>query len=547
MCQKSTKDINRPRFGSRLEDGVAHTVDHVSWSRRDFLSGLGKTFAGAFMLAGTPIRAFAESPLLNQLRNADSDRILVLVQLNGGNDGLNTVIPFENDIYYQERPSLAIDKVTAQGFDVGQDMGLHPSLAYFNAAFQDGNMALLQNVGYPDPNLSHFRSTDIWMSGSSSETVVQTGWLGRHLDLQYPEFDEDRPNFPLAVQIGGVSSLMFQGPATNMGMSLISADFFERLAEEGMLYSLENLPASAFGDEMAYVRTVANDSFIYANAVQDASDKGINTATYPGGNPFAQNLAIVARLIKGDLGAKIYHVSLGGFDTHANQENTHANLLRNLSEAIDAFLQDITDDGREEDVLTMTFSEFGRRVGQNGSFGTDHGTAAPLFILGSGVDGGIYGGVPVLDDLDSAGNMKYDIDFRSVYATVLQDWFGVEPAVVEEALLGYQYNALGFVENPAKPVDTDRQALPGNFTLFQNFPNPFAGATTIQYSISQPGPVSLEVFDIQGRSVALLAEGSRPAGQHTVHFDANALPSGTYLYRLISPTGIQSKKMILTR
>ena len=547
MCQKSTSVINRPRVGSRLEDGAAHTADHVSWSRRDFLSGLGATLAGSFMLAGTPIRAFAQSPLLSQLRNANSDRVLVLVQLSGGNDGLNTVIPYENDIYYQERPTLSIDKGTAQGFGVGQDMGLHPSLNYFNTAFQDGNMALLQNVGYPDPNLSHFRSTDIWLSGSDSESVVQTGWLGRHLDQQYPNFDDDRPDFPLAVQIGGVSSLMFQGPGTNMGMSLINADFFERLAEEGTLYSLENLPAAAYGDEMAYVRTVANDSFIYANAVQDASDKGVNTATYPGGNPLAQNLSIVARLIKGDLGAKIYHVSLGGFDTHANQENAHANLLRNLSEAVDAFLQDLIDDGREDDIMVMTFSEFGRRVGQNGSFGTDHGTAAPLFILGNGVNGNLYGQAPVLDDLDNAGNMKYDIDFRSVYGTVLQDWFGVEPAVVEEALLGYQYNALGFVENPAEPVNTDSPVLPGSFTLAQNFPNPFSSVTTINYSIDRAGPVNLEVFDIEGRRIATLVEGTQAAGQHSVGFDASRLPSGTYLYRLVNAKGIQSKKMIVTR
>ena len=546
MCEKSKAVKHSPRHGSRLEDGAAHVIDHVTWSRRDFLSGLGSTLAGAFMLAGTPIRAFAESPLLNQLRSQDSDRVLVLIQLSGGNDGLNTVIPYENDIYYQERPSLAINKGTAQSFAVGQDMGLHPSLSFFNSAFQDGNMALLQNVGYPDPNLSHFRSTDIWMSGSDSESVVQSGWLGRHLDQEYPDFDNDRPDFPLAVQIGGVSSLMFQGPSTNMGMSLINADFFERLAAEGQLYSLDNLPAAAFADEMAYVRTVANDSFIYAGAVQDASSSGVNEVEYPG-NPLAQNLSIVARLIKGDLGARIYHVSLGGFDTHAQQANAHANLLQNLSAAVDAFLQDITVGGREEDIMVMTFSEFGRRVGQNGSFGTDHGTAAPLFLLGNGVKGGLYGSAPVLDDLDSAGNMKFDIDFRTVYATVLQDWFGVSPEAVQSALLGHGYDSLGFVENPVEPVSTDTPLLPGRFDLAQNYPNPVNATTTIDFSLPQPGQVSLEMFDISGRKVAVLASGDRPAGKHSIGFDASRLPNGTYIYRLISPTGVQSRKMIVVR
>ena len=546
MCDKSASTLNRPRHGSRLQDGAAHVIDHVSWSRRDFLSGLGTTLAGAFMLAGTPIRAYAENPLIKQLRNEDSDRVLVLIQLSGGNDGLNTVIPYENDIYYQERPSLAIDKPTAQAFAVGQDMGLHPSLTYFNSAFQDGNMALLQNVGYPDPNLSHFRSTDIWMSGSDSESVVQSGWLGRHLAQEYPDFEDDRPDFPLAVQIGGVSSLMFQGPATNMGMSLINADFFERLAAEGQLYSLENLPSAAFADEMAYVRTVANDSFIYAGAVQDASASGTNTASYPA-SPLAQNLSIVARLIKGDLGAKIYHVSLGGFDTHAQQANAHANLLRNLSEAVDAFLQDITDDGRQEDVMIMTFSEFGRRVGQNGSFGTDHGTAAPLFLLGDGVNGGLYGSAPVLDDLDNAGNMKFDIDFRTVYATVLQDWFGIAPEVVQEALLGHSYTSLGFVENPVEPVNTDKPFVPVKFELAQNYPNPVRAATTIDFSLPQAGQVRLELFNLEGRKVDVLANGSRSAGNYRIDYDASRLPNGTYIYRLVTQTGVQSRKMVVVR
>ena len=546
MRNKTTKTSHRPRLGSRLEDGAAHVIDHVAWSRRDFITGLGATIAGSFVLGGTPIRALAESPLMQALRAQDSNRVLVLVQLGGGNDGLNTVIPYENDIYYQERPNIAIDKVSAQSFAVGQDMGLHPSLGYFNAAFQEGNMALLQNVGYPEPNLSHFRSTDIWLTGTDSDTVAQTGWLGRYLDGAYPDFEDERPDFPLGVQIGGVSSLIFQGPATNMGMSLINADFFERLATEGQLYSLENLPATAFADEMAYVRSVANDSFIYAGAVQEASDKGVNDVTYPG-NPLAQNLSIVARLIKGELGARIYHVTLGGFDTHAQQVGAHANLLRNLSEAIDAFMQDIGAVGREEDVMLMTFSEFGRRVGQNGSFGTDHGTAAPLFVLGSGVQGGLFGNAPVLDDLDNAGNMKFEIDFRTVYATILQNWFGVAPDVVSAALLGHTYDPLDFVADPSEPVSNEMAEGPSAFSLNQNYPNPVRGRTTISFSLGEPGAVQIEVFDMQGRQVAALAHGVHPAGQHTVDFDTGHLPGGTYIYRLVSPRGMQSRKMVVVR
>ena len=547
MCNHSSRPNRRPRLGYRLADGKAHTRDHAAWSRRDFLSGLGLSVAGAMTLGATPVRAFTGSSLMQELSKLETDRVLVLIQLSGGNDGLNTIIPYENDIYYQQRPSLAIAKQEAQARSLGQDLGMHASLDPLVSYFGDGNMAVLQNVGYPTPNLSHFRSTDIWLSASDSESVIQSGWVGRHLNTQYPDFQDERPDFPLAVQIGGVSSLMTQGPETNMGMSLISTDFFERLAEDGSLYNLSGLPATAFGNEMAFVRTVANDSFIYAASVQEASQQGANSVTYPGGNPLSESLSISARLIKGQLGAKIYHVSLGGFDTHANQRNTHALLLRYLAEAIDAFVQDLTDAGLQDNVLVMTFSEFGRRVGQNGSQGTDHGTAAPLFLVGPGVKGGLFGDAPDLSDLDNADNLKYQVDFRSVYGSVLQDWFGIERTVVEDVMLGFNYTALDFVDQPAQPVTTQAPNIPGTFALQQNYPNPFSESTTITFTTERPGRVLLQVFDVTGREVKTLINNTSPAGTHRVVFHSSDLPSGTYVYRLITPEGLSSKKMMKVR
>ncbi len=533
-----------PRFGSCLEHGSAHTEDHLRWSRRDFIRMLGLGAGSAFFLGRTPVEAFGSAPLLAHLRAVETDRVLVLVQLNGGNDGLNTVVPFENDVYYNFRPDIAIAKNTV--LKLNTEIGLHPSLSSFNTLFQDGRLAVLQNTGYPSPNLSHFRSTDIWLSGSDADKVVPTGWAGRYLDAEFPTFHTDPGNHPLAVQLGGTASLLTQGPQTGMGMSLASPEIFSRIAERGVVYETDNLPAGPMGAEMDFVRTVANDSFQYAGAVQQASAAGKNQVAYPTGNGLASNLSIVARLIKGRLGARIYHVALGGFDTHANQLTNHANLLRSLSEAVKAFYDDLAAARGAENVMVMTFSEFGRRPRQNGSRGTDHGTAAPLFIIGGSVAGGVFGKAPSLSDLDSSSNLKYEIDFRSAYATILKDWFGLAPSAVA-SVLGGSFGTLPFVSAPVQTASPRPSETPEAFTLHGNYPNPFNPTTIIVYSLAQPGRVRLDIFDTLGRRVQTLVDEEQAVGKHELPFDAYGLPSGTYLYRLQTPFGVQTRKMVLVR
>ncbi len=532
------------RYGSCLEHGEAHAQDHARWSRRDFLSGMGLAAAGgALVLGGTPVRAFGQTPLLAHLRRLETDRVLVLIQLNGGNDGLNTVVPKTNDLYYNARPQLAI--AAGETIALNDEMGLHPSFNALTPVYGEGQMAVLQNVGYPTPNLSHFASTDVWLSASPEE-MPNTGWLGRYLGQEFPDFEEDPPDYPLAVQMGGLSSMLFQGDGANLGMSLASPELFERIAEEGIIYDVSNLPTTTYGAEMAFVRGVANDSFQYAGAIQTASQTGQNRVEYPGGNPLSGNLSIVAQLIKGQLGARIYHVSIGGFDTHANQNGQHSNLLRNLSEAVKAFLDDLAADGWSDDVLVMTFSEFGRRVNQNGSGGTDHGTAAPLFLFGGGVEGGLYGKAPDLVDLDQTGNLKFDIDFRAVYATVLQDWFGLAEQTVAQ-VLGGAFGVLGFVSDPATPTANESEPVPQTFTLHQNYPNPFNPSTTITYTLNRAERVTLRVYDAQGRLVQTLVDGTQPAGPHALSFDAGHLPSGAYFYRLQTAEGMRTRQMVLVR
>ncbi len=504
---------------------------------------------GAMMLSGAPVRAFGHTPLLAHLRNLETDRVLVLIQLAGGNDGLNNVVPITNDLYYQARPQIAIPGNQTIAIPGQSDLAFHPSFDALTPIYGDGNMALLQNVGYPDPHLSHFDSTDVWLTASNSDEILATGWVGRYLSDEFPDFDQEPTDYPLAVQMGGTSSLLFQGPATNMGMSLASPELFQRIAEEGILYTVEGLPDTTFGKEIEFVRTVANDSFIYAEAVQTSSETGENKVAYPEGNPLAANLEIVARLIKGRLGARIYHVSINGFDTHANQggmNGQHANLLRNLAEAVKAFLDDLEVDGWSENVMIATFSEFGRRVNQNGSGGTDHGTAAPMFLFGNGIEGGLYGNLPNLSDLDETGNLKYEIDFRTVYATMLQDWFGLaSPPVV--SVLGGAFDTIGFVSDPVTPTAIEEEAVPESFTLHQNYPNPFNPTTNITYTLAHTERVTLRIYDAQGRLVQTLVNGTQPAGSHAITFDAGHLASGSYFYRLHTAAGVQTRQMTLVR
>ncbi|MFQ5568590.1 MAG: DUF1501 domain-containing protein [Rhodothermales bacterium] len=550
MCKHSTApNPAAPRHGSCLEHGHAHTRDHARWSRRDFLTTMGLATAGGALIMGhAPMRAFGQTPLLAHLRRLETDRVLVLIQCSGGNDGLNTVVPKTNDIYYNARPGIAIPSGQTLAISGSDDLGFHPSFNALTPIYGDGNMAVIQNVGYPDPSLSHFRGTDIWMSASNSEEVVDTGWLGRYLSTEFPDFDEEPTPFPLAVSLGGSSPMLFQGPMTNMGMSLASPELFEQIAEEGVVYDVMNLPPTTYGTEMEFVRSVANDSFLYAEAIQQASEAGGNSVEYPNTAP-SNNLQVVAQLIKGQLGARIYHVSFSGFDTHALQggpNGAQANLLRNLAEGVQAFLADLAADGLSDKVLVMTFSEFGRRVNQNGSGGTDHGTAAPLFLFGTGVEGDLYGSLPNLADLDPTGNLKYDIDFRSVYATVLQDWFGLDASTVQ-SVLGDAFDMLGFVTDPATPTAVESEPIPESFKLYQNYPNPFNPSTTITYTLNRTEHVTVRIFDVQGRLIQTLVDDMQPAGSHSLAFNAGHLASGAYFYRLQTADGARTRQMTLVR
>ncbi|MDX1438736.1 MAG: DUF1501 domain-containing protein [Rubricoccaceae bacterium] len=524
-----------------IEDGAAHDHDHAAWSRRDFLTSAAAAAGGtAFLLGSTPVQATSSTSLLHALAQLETDRILVLIQLGGGNDGLNMVVPVTNDRYYQLRPTIAVQP--GNTFALDGDYGLTNMMSSLQSMWGEGKMAIMHSVGYPDHNLSHFRSTDIWASASGADETLNSGWTGRYLDVEYPNYVTDPPEYPVAIRIGGASGLLLRGENTTMGMSFSNPSQFEQLESTGEFYDEDDVPDNVFGQELSFIRSVYNAALRYREVVIEAAEAGTNEAQY-GGGQLAESLAIVARLIKGGLQSRLYVVQHGGFDTHSNQMNSQPGLLQSLANAVAAFTEDIELGGRSEDVLTMTFSEFGRRVEENGSNGTDHGTAAPLFVFGGGVSGGLFGDGPDLINLDGSGNMHHSTDFRDVYATVLQHWFGLNPAT-SDTILGGDFNPIGFVANPvsiAPPVS------PAHFVLEPAYPNPFAYSTTVAFALDRPGQVRLNVMDVRGRRVHQLADGPHTAGRHTVRFDANELASGTYFIHMESSSGTQTQPVTVVR
>ncbi len=542
---KGSADGHGYRHGACLHHGDAHERDHAAWSRRDFLTRVGLATAGTVLTIGNhTIRAFGQSPLLRALQQSATDRILVLVQLNGGNDGLNTVIPVENDIYYNNRPTIAIPKNSAVLLD--NDTGLHPGMSALEPLWLDGKMSLIHNVGYPRQSRSHFEGTVNWSTARDQGAPESTGWLARYLTEEHPDFFTNPLDYPLAVRVGGPATL-FQSAAGNLAVTFSDASDLERFVQQGGFYDTENVPATLYGAELAYIRSVTNASFRYVESVQTASDAGANLSAYPPGG-LATSLAVVARMLRGGLPTNLYTVSRGGFDTHSGQggaQGSHANLLSDVATSVAAFMSDLAQDGLDQRVVVMTFSEFGRTLRENGSGGTDHGAGAPMLLFGAGLSGGIYGSQSNLVDL-YGGDPMFTTDYRSVYATLLQDWLGLEAAAVD-SVLGGSFTPMGFVEDVASVANDPSPELPAGLSLHQNYPNPFNPTTTIRFDLPTSSDVHLAVFDMNGRRVRSLVERRLPAGSHSINFDADRLPSGAYVYRLQTDGKTVTRTMILAK
>ncbi|MEM8600037.1 MAG: DUF1501 domain-containing protein [Bacteroidota bacterium] len=525
------------RTGRRLEDGAAHGQDHARWSRRRFLGtlGLGAASLGGMSAWGMPSVLAGWGP--NGALLPDGDTILVLLQLDGGNDGLNTVIPFRDDIYQRNRPTLGFRR--NEVLSLTDDLGLHPALAPLHRRYQDGHMAIVQHVGYENASRSHFRGTDIWVSASGADQTLNSGWPGRTLETSYPDLTQHTA--PLGVQVRGERRL-FRGTTGGTGVSFSSPETLERLVEGGARYDPDAAPATTYGAEIAYVRTLANQSFRYGEALQRALDAGANRVSYPehGEYDLGEQLALVARLIRGGLGARIYAAAIDGFDTHIAQADQHETLLGVIATSVDAFLSDLEADGLADRVVVMTFSEFGRTLAENGAQGTDHGVAAPQFLIGPRVQGGVLGGPPDLTDLDPFGDLRHRYDFRQIYASVLTDWYGM-PASDTTSVLGQAFQTLPLFSGS---VDTTMGPAVPATALFAPYPSPTRGAMTVPFHLASAQQVRLTAVDLRGRTVRVLFEGRREAGRHTLQVTLDNVASGTYVLRFEAQDGTRQARPV---
>ena len=459
--------------------------------RRDFLNRMTGLTTGA--LLGHSIWWPLSARALLSPGTTSPGRILVLVVLQGGNDGLNTLIPYADPLYYAKRPVLSIP--AAQVLTLQGGVGLHPALAPLLDHWNAGRLAVVRDVGYPAMSLSHFRATDILFSGTSATDVLSTGWLARYLEATHPDFPATLPPGPMAVQQGFSAGLVLQGDRGVTGVVVDNPSTFYSLVNGNYVGSgSDAVPETRGGNELEYVRGIDEASFAYAGVIQSAATAGENRVTYANSS-IARQLATVARLIDGQMDTPVYLTGMGGFDTHATQLNNHAALLAELADGLDTFMDDLEQMGRRQDVVVLTVSEFGRRVGENGSAGTDHGTAAPWFVLGGGISGGLVGAASDLAALDGSGNLAMQHDYRSVYATLLRGWLGADPALAQ-ALLGGDFPLLGFLPATAVPEEGGRPG--GAARLEPPFPNPARGPRTLRFSLAQPGPAEVSAFDASG-------------------------------------------------
>lgn len=544
MCNHHKDQKTKGRYGSALAHGAAHSQDHQSWSRRTFMKNLGIAGSVSMLLGRTQLTALSASPLGMALNTTDSDNILVLIRFKGGNDGLNMIVPvFDYGTYKSYRPTIAIPE--NQLINLSDSFGMPNTMASVQNMWESGAMKVVNSVGYEDQNLSHFRSTDIWASASDSSTLDASGWLGRLVDRQFPDYVTDPPESPQAIQIGGSGTLTFNNEdGVNMGVIVNDPEELFQIAQNGELYDAVNVPDCYYGEQLSFVRTVANSTFRYAEIIADAYAQGANTVEY--GPNLGEQLALVARLIKGGLQTKLYMVTLDGFDTHANQNGSHPGLMYNLSTSVHAFYEDLAASGVAHRVLSMTFSEFGRRIEQNASGGTDHGAAAPLILFGEGLNGnGFVGAAPDLQDLDEIGNLRYDLDFRQIYSTVLENWLCIDPSLVDE-VLGRSFERLpelGLTCETPTATQNHQATLLHHRALYDQ------GRIVVEYTLPESMSVKVQIFDILGRPIETLFEGYQMPGTHQHDFRTwgNRISSGIYVYHITAGRRAYSNKIRIAK
>jgi uncharacterized protein (DUF1501 family) len=501
--------------------------------------------AGALATFGS-LPVYAKSPVQMLGSNAlNDDTILIIIQLFGGNDGLNTIIPADDPNYYKIRPSIGVPQNRAKRI-FNSKVYFHPALVEnitkngFLGLIEEGRLAVIQGSGYENPNLSHFRSTDIWLSGINSSDPnirLNEGWLGRYFADQLPEFPTVIPDYPLCVQMGGSLSMLFQSKKGDMGIALADPDKFFQLGQGLNPDESAMAGATPYADEFNFIRTVARQSDSYSAVVKNAFDKGKNTLNYASG--FGDQMKLIARLISGGLKTRVYMAYLGGFDTHVQQQDgnlggLHPNLLRSLATGISQFMTDALQQGFANRVVGLTVSEFGRRPYENGSRGTDHGTTSVQFAFGTRVQANVFGNDPNLGDFDGNGDLSFDlqrnVDYRRIYAEILQTWFGASKDDVQK-IFGERIVPLPFLQPPSTSAPDIIPASGDN--ALSCWPNPVMGNNAVlNFELKKDSKVEINLFNPLGTFNSTIFDGLLQAGYHTIPIQLAGCSAGAYICEL---------------
>jgi len=497
------------------------------------------TFFGGFQLAALPSRQMSE------LVNGDSDRVLVIIDLNGGNDGLQTFFPLDGyDNLANARSNIIVPE--NQLLPMTDTISVHPSMEGLKSLYDNAQLAVVQNAGYSDANRSHFRSADIWNNGIETTSNVSTGWMGRYLDDSFPGYPEDYPSAdcpdPFAVTMGRSVSQTCQGAGGNFSIAILDPDNVG-----GLSVGIEPpIPENCYGEELSYIIDTYKKTNVYGERVTVAANAGANLYDYPN-TTLANQLKVVARMISGGLRSKVFILQQGGYDTHSGQvgddptTGRHANLLSTLSNAIFAFQEDLKLLNLEERVIGMTFSEFGRQIKSNASDGTDHGTAGPMMIFGNCVNGGVIGDNPLISSsVATQEGVPMQYDFRWVYGSILMDWFEVPEAKVRELLPpDFQYFPIC---NTCNIVSTEDEIVAS--LNAQVYPNPFRNFFTLDFEMEQNDSVRVDLVDILGKTVRTVLNKPLFSGEHKVHVETHQLVGGVYFIRLQIAGKVKSLRLI---
>ncbi len=543
--------------------------------RRSFIK-LSST-ASALSLLPTDVFALFKSAGMETCPNINGKKI-VLIQLSGANDGLNTVVPINQyDKYATLRPNIKLGNAGSTNGIINLDttltlanqVGLHPSLTGFKSLYDSGLMRVIQGVGYPIQDKSHFKSTDLWLTGGDgtpANNTSQSGWIGRFLENYYSDFIE--ANFPLGIQLGSSeNSLGFHGEVEH-GLSLNingqdPAGFYSVINGLGGP-APDTIPNSEYGNLLKFILENDTSSNTYAQTISAAFNGGSNSLTYPNSS-LADQLKTVARFISGGLQTKVYLVKIGGFDTHDLQvaSNTtshlgkHADLLTQISESIKTFITDLNNQNKGDDVVAVTFSEFGRKAAENGNLGTDHGEIAPMFVFGSSISPGISGTNINLNEAVSGNNFQVQTvqhDYRRVFGTILQDWFGVNNTSLDLTFYNNTTNSgytnakiaeLIKTQNKVQPSCYNEKALGvGTFEIKDEvlvYPNPTSEIVVVQ---STNNINSISIYTIDGRNVQTYRN---PLTTNEFTINVQNLAIGMYTLKVNTDKGIFSKKIIIRR